>query len=102
MAVGRDKPPGLYLALSKLYTYLCKVDQSMALHCFSLFADAQAGSTLDGIRMYPRIHGKVSMDDLIRAIHYPRPLGVTPREAKPVGWTVTSCQCSLHGSGSEY
>ena len=39
MAVGRDKPPGLYLALSKLYTYLCKVDQSMALHCFSLFAD---------------------------------------------------------------
>ena len=40
MVVGRDKPPGLYLALSKLYTYLCKVDQSMALHCFSLFADA--------------------------------------------------------------
>ena len=42
MAVGRDKPPGLYLALSKLYTYLCKVDQSMALHCFSLFADGRA------------------------------------------------------------
>ena len=43
MAVGRDKPPGLYLALSKLYTYLCKVDQSMALHCFSLFADGSGG-----------------------------------------------------------
>ena len=39
IAVGRDKPPGLYLGLSKLYTYLCKVDQSMALNWFSLFAD---------------------------------------------------------------
>ena len=47
MAVGRDKPPGLYLALSKLYTYLCKVDQSMALHCFSLFADVAPQSAAE-------------------------------------------------------
>ena len=48
MAVGRDKPPGLYLALPILYTYLCKVDLSMALHYFSLFADVSVATPWHG------------------------------------------------------
>ena len=45
IAVGHDKPPGLYLALPIIYTYLCKVDSSMALYYFSLFADVLGNSS---------------------------------------------------------